>query len=389
MRISSSFDSGNIIVKSATDSSDLQLEIRQDAGEDHYQWFYFRLTGARRQSVRLRILNASGASYPDGWPGYRACASYDRQDWFRVPTSYDGKELVIEHEPARNSVYYAYFAPYSLERHADLLGRVQECDGVELRRLGGTVDGRDLDLVVVSPLLDERVAPAPRESAAPKKCWIIARQHPGESMAEWFVEGLLERLLDADDPVARELRRRARFFIVPNMNPDGSVRGHLRNNAAGANLNRQWREPSIERSPEVFHVRSAMEAEGVDFFLDVHGDESLPYNFVAGAEGVPSWTAEAAERQRAYLSALCSASPDFQTARGYPRPAAGKANLSLACNWVAERFGCLSMTLEQPFKDTADHPHPSGWSPTRARHLGQAQLTALLHTFVQAEGRAG
>ncbi len=38
-----------------------------------------------------------------------------------------------------------------------------------------------------------------------KKIWITARQHPGESMAEWFVEGLLDRLLDEDDGVARDL----------------------------------------------------------------------------------------------------------------------------------------------------------------------------------------
>ena len=26
---------------------------------------------------------------------------------------------------------------------------------------------------------------------------------------------------------------------------------------------------------------------GVDFFLDVHGDESMPYNFISGISGIP------------------------------------------------------------------------------------------------------
>ena len=38
---------------------------------------------------------------------------------------------------------------------------------------------------------------------------------------------------------------------IPNMNPDGSYRGHLRTNASGANLNREWKEPTLEKSPEV------------------------------------------------------------------------------------------------------------------------------------------
>ena len=42
------------------------------------------------------------------------------------------------------------------------------------------------------------------------------------------------------------------------MNPDGSRRGHLRTNAVGANLNREWHAPSAEKSPEVLCVRNAM-----------------------------------------------------------------------------------------------------------------------------------
>ncbi len=75
-----------------------------------------------------------------------------------------------------------------------------------------------------------------------KNVWIIARQHPGETMAEWFVEGLIKRLAGwgdwAGDPVARLIFDHAVFHIVPNMNPYGSVLGNLRTNAAGANLSR-------------------------------------------------------------------------------------------------------------------------------------------------------
>jgi murein tripeptide amidase MpaA len=49
---------------------------------------------------------------------------------------------------------------------------------------------------------------------------------------------------------------------VPNMNPDGTWRGHLRTNAAGANLNREWDNPSLEKSPEVYYVRNYMDEVG-------------------------------------------------------------------------------------------------------------------------------
>lgn len=28
---------------------------------------------------------------------------------------------------------------------------------------------------------------------------------------------------------------------------------------------------------------------GVDMLVDVHGDEELPYCFIAGSEGIPGW----------------------------------------------------------------------------------------------------
>lgn len=212
-----------------------------------------------------------------------------------------------------------------------------------------------------------------------KKIWIIARQHPGETMAEWFVEGLLDRLLDEDDGVARALLAKSVFYIVPNMNPDGSVRGHLRTNAVGVNLNREWQNPSMEKSPEVFLVRQKMLEVGLDMLLDVHGDENLPYNFVAGAEGVPSYNDKMARLEASFKQAFVTVTPEFQTRYGYERDEPGKANLTVCSNWVAEQFKTLAYTLEMPFKDNANLPDDAfGWSDVRAMKLGQDSLAAIL-----------
>ena len=146
-------------------------------------------------------------------------------------------------------------------------------------------------------------------------------------MAEWWMEGALEKLLDdPDDPVARVLRANATFHVVPNMNPDGSRRGHLRTNAVGVNLNREWHAPSLEKSPEVFCVRNAMDETGVDFAMDVHGDEAIAANFLAGFEGIPSLDRSEQQDlfdavQRALLERV---SPDFQTDKGYEIAGAGQ-----------------------------------------------------------------
>lgn len=365
MHISSAFDAGNIRVLDLGDPLDVQLEIRHDVGDEHLQWFFFRVTGIRDTPVRYRIVNAGKTSYPKAWDGYRVCVSTDRETWTRLDdTAFENGELVFGHTPETDSVWYAYFAPYSLERHHDLVAWAGEQPGVTHDVLGTTAEGRDLDRI--------------RVGTGPLTVWLIARQHPGESMAEWWMEGFLERLVDAKDALARQLRDLATFHVVPHMNPDGSVRGHLRCNATGANLNREWHEPTLARSPEVKHVRDAMDATGVDFCLDVHGDEELPYNFIAGAEGIPGWSERLAGLQSAFLHAYVRANPDFQTEHGYGVDAPGEANMSMCTNQIAQRFDCLSMTLEMPFIDNANAPDAEfGWSPERCRQLGASVLHPL------------
>ncbi len=359
IKISDNFDSGNIRVVDCSNSNDIKLEIKNDNDSEFFQWFHFRVQAPKDTRLKLQIINAGKSAYTPGWEGYKACASYDREEWFRVDeTSFDGETLTIDFENDFNTVYFAYFAPYSHERHLDLLSLAQLDSRCELESLGETLDGRDISLLKIGN--------------GPKKVWMTARQHPGESMAEWFVEGFLERLFDSTDSLSTSLLEKATFYVVPNMNPDGSVRGHLRTNAAGINLNREWQAPSIEKSPEVFFVRGKMDEVGVDMFLDIHGDENLPYNFVAGSEGNLSYTKEIEELENTFKDSYLSVCPDFQTKFGYDIEAKGEANMTVATNAVGDRFNCLAYTLEMPFKDNADLPCSIyGWSPRRSQNLGR------------------
>lgn len=376
VKISSQFDAGSIVVVDATDAQHIRLRLREDYAASFKQWFYFRLQGAAYQDCVLCLENAGEAAYVEGWDGYQAVASYDRQNWFRVPTRYENGRLIIEHTPLANSIYYAYFEPYSHEQHLNLLGEAQGSGLCQIEDLGSTVQGRDINLLTIG-----------NQAASDVKIWVIARQHPGESMAEWFMEGLLARLLDSQDSTARALLDCATFYLVPNMNPDGAVLGNLRTNAAGANLNREWLNPTVERSPEVFFVREKMHETGVDLLLDIHGDEGLPYVFVVGTEGVPSYDERIQTLENTFKTAFAQCSPDFQDEYGYPKDAAGQANLTMAVPYVGETFGCLAFTLEMPFKDNANLPDDDfGWNGQRSLRLGEAVLGAILRVCPQLRG---
>lgn len=361
--INAAFDSGNIrLVR--VDGDRIDLEIANDHLSDFYQWFHFRVDGARGRTLTLRIVNAGGAAYAFGWPGYRARVSTDREQWRQTDTAYADGVLTITHHFDSDLAWFAFFAPYSMERHQDLIARIAAKPGVSHRTLGLSLDGRAIDCLTLG--------------TGPKQVWIYCRQHPGESMAEWWAEGALEKLTDPDDAAAEKLRAATTLHVVPNMNPDGSFRGHLRTNAAGVNLNREWHEPTAERSPEVLCVRNAMDETGVAFAMDIHGDEAIPANFLAGFEGIPGWTDELGDKFYAYADALAARTPLFQTDKGYEKSAPGKANLSMSTNQLAERYGAVAMTLEMPFKDHDPAPDAEfGWSPDRCKQLAHACLDTL------------
>jgi murein tripeptide amidase MpaA len=116
----------------------------------------------------------------------------------------------------------------------------------------------------------------------------------------------------------------------------------------------------------VLCVKDKIHETGVDMFFDIHGDEALPYNFVAGNEMLADFTPERMERQKAFIDQYMAASPDFQNVYGY---AASKYNEEL-------------LTLEMPFKDNADLPDAyTGWNGARSSELGAAILQPILKSL--------
>ena len=374
--ISSEFEGGSIEIVDAADPSHIRLRLRADPETGEKYWFYFRVMGARGKSCRFNFENAVDAfrlperletDVPGPWEMYRAFASYDLINWVRVPTALEEDGLVIQLTPEHDSVFLASFAPYTHERHRQLVSKAAMADFVEARVVGTSTGGNDIDLLQVG-----------KNRPGRRVCWVTARQHPSEPMASWFTEGLIERLLDPDDFLSRKLLRDAVFYIVPCMNPDGVRRGMTRRNGAGVDLNRAWLEPSPTTSPEVFCVRNLMHDTGVDFYLDVHGDEELPYVFLGGPLEVPSLTRSMRANFRAYERAMMQANPDYRMGYPYPGGPPETANLQMAWNYVGETFQCLSILVEQPFKDCVHAPDPEkGFSLERCRKLGASALDAL------------
>jgi len=358
LEIDAGFECGNIeIVRTGGDGADLNIRI--DSNGPWFQWFYFCVRGDAGRMLTLRIVNASQSAYPDGWREYRACVSSDNAAWRRADTRFADGALEIRYTPQTAVTWFAFFAPYDLDRYGKWLDTARANPAVAVRTIGKSIDGRDIASLSIG--------------AGPKQVWLIGRQHSGETMASWWMEGALARLTDTDDPVA------TRLHMAPLVNVDGAARGNLRGNAAGIDLNRQWHGPDPDKAPEVAAVLAAMDKTGADFALDVHGDETLQHVFTDGCDHDPAASPAQIAGVAAFNAALLKASPAFQTAVGYPVTYGGDGASGMCCRAVARRYGCIGVTLEMPFNDSREAPDPvQGWSPAASALMGRACLEAIL-----------
>lgn len=356
--INSDFDSGNARIISAVSPHDIQVAIKNDTNvPDYAQWFCFTLTTTKGQDYKIKIINLEQTAYPEAWDGYQACLSTDGETWVRTKTTRDGNHLCMAFKAETSQVTLAYYAAYPYSRHQALIESLKNKSPFTVDVLGKTSQGRPLDLVTVG--------------WGKTKIWLIARQHCGETMAEWFMEGLVESLGQKE---SKSLLNAATFYLVPNMNPDGTFLGNHRHNATGTDLNREWLEPHPSRSPEVQVVKERMKSTGVDFFLDAHGDETIPYVFLACHPTTPRLS----RLQEQFKTSLMAATPDFQDEHGYKALPNTPINFNIAINYVSREFDCLAFTLEMPFKDHDLNSDPChGWSPQRSKKLARDILASI------------
>ena len=372
MKISHNFDSGSIAVIDTKDINNIQLALTSDNNSNTMQWFHFRCHTISGLSHTIRIINAGESSFSQAWKNYRAMASYDQKTWFRVPTQFIDNQLVINHTPTKNDVSYAYFTPYDYARQQAFVNQIQQFEQCQHTILTNTHDNNTIDLLTIG-----------KPDIGKKAIWVIARQHPGETMAQWFTEGLIQQVLSQDNG-SRQLLEKAVFYVVPNMNPDGSIIGNHRTNSHGLDLNRQWQNPSKMLCPEVYYVQRKMAQTGVDLLLDIHGDEEIPHNFIMPAKGSRTISAQANQ----FKSNFMSASKEFQIEVDYDNFHNKQSRCcgntcarkqSMASQYVTNTYDCLALVLEMPFIDHNNQPNNvAGWSATRSINLGADILKPIL-----------
>lgn len=92
------------------------------------------------------------------------------------------------------------------------------------------------------------------------------------------------RFLLSKAPIARQLRKRAIFKIIPILNVDGVIAGNYRTSLAGLDINRMFGEAANKRlNPEAVLLKElAKQEQKIAFYFDVHGHSTKKSVFMYG-----------------------------------------------------------------------------------------------------------
>uniref|UniRef100_A0A182PFB7 Peptidase M14 domain-containing protein n=1 Tax=Anopheles epiroticus TaxID=199890 RepID=A0A182PFB7_9DIPT len=197
---------------------------------------------------------------------------------FNIEFKYDG-----------DTVYFAHSYPYTYSDLQDYLMCIQrnpvKSKFCKLRLLCRSLAGNNVYyLTVTAPTTHED------DNQKKKKAVIItARVHPGESPSSWMMKGLMD-FITGDSYVAKKLRHKFIFKLVPMLNPDGVIVGNTRSSLTGRDLNRQYRTVIRETYPSIWNtkamIRRLMEDCGVAMYCDMHAHSRKHNVFIYGCENL-------------------------------------------------------------------------------------------------------
>jgi hypothetical protein len=231
---------------------------------------HFRVYAKPGAKLTFEFLNLDNVW--NGTPGSVArelktmVVSEDGRNWKAIALkSLPTNRVQLEIEMPGPRLDVARVEPYRLSDLAKFLDSIRGNPLVEIRTIGKTVDGRDLEIVRVG------------NPSAPKRVFVRARAHAWEPGGNWVVEGVVGRLLRNDEEAKKYLATYC-VYILPMANKDGVARGRARFNVLGKDLNRNWDKPA---DPQLAPENAALEKwleqmiaakQAPDLALELHND---------------------------------------------------------------------------------------------------------------------
>ncbi len=233
-------------------------ELHVNLSKENYSYchsFLFKVKLDQPETdIKIVIDNAGRSSFQKGWYGYRPFISLDFLNWKRLPDSeFRNGQFSFSVDHPTTEFYVAWYPPYSSQMLDEFLSAtVKKKNDFEVWQ-------QKIPCIRYGDLNKPTVI-------------IIGRQHPGESMGSFFIEGLLEELVNGQH------MPNLSFLMFPIVNIEGTRAGNHRLDKNNMDFNRIWdREDTFELEVIKNEINKLPTPK---LFIDVHGDEVSKVDYI-------------------------------------------------------------------------------------------------------------
>ena len=313
----SDFEEGNLrMAIEINPNKEYDLIMRPEVGSKKlYYWFFFSVLIKNENKInnenilKLNIINRTkDKNYINGQcPILMFDTSINKwtRNTFNVYTMNNGlknpnlKNEYKSYYSLTFSFYYKqntkyYFAscyPYTytqLRLYLNTLNNNCYKDIIKFGIIGKTYNKNNIPYLIITNYS------SPNEEIKERKCiFITGRIHSGETVSSYVIQGLIDFLINLNNPISKYLRDKFIFKIIPMLNIDGVIYGNYRLNILGKDMNRLW-VPSLVLSPDecdssslyinniIDLIKKTINCRNIYFYCDFHGHSGKQNFFLYG-----------------------------------------------------------------------------------------------------------
>jgi hypothetical protein len=284
IKIDSLIPSGNIVFIGIDSNEGIHLNLNTEF-DSFTHWFYFKVILDRitKNSLKFFIDNALQSPFAEGWKNYTPFTSSDGNNWQRIENgNILGSAYNFEIDIYYNEFFVAWYPPYPLDKYYCWLKQISISSLFQVFQ-----EKSKPDYIIAGNKSKPTII-------------IIARQHSGETMASYVIEGFVNACAQQIDRFKKLLEDYS-VIIFPLFNKGGVEKGFHRVNAVGEDLNRCWGSDKVDEIKFVKNILSS--CSSIHFIIDIHGDEVSKFNYVYYDQKSGN------SFQRNFLNSLNSGSP--------------------------------------------------------------------------------
>lgn len=253
--------SGNILYDHIGNDGTVHLNLNKEFNSFTH-WFYFKVFADRIAKKRLTfsIDNASQSNFANGWNNYAPFESLDGKIWKRISQGkLLGSSFTFNVDDYDEEFFLSWYLPYTMDKYQNWIDQVSNSNLMTV-----TTSNNNPDYIIAG----DKSKPA---------IVVVARQHPGESMASFVTEGIIHSLINNHQRSDKFLNNFS-LIIFPLLNKSGVAKGFHRVNENGKDLNRSWNSNEID---EIKFVKNQLATySDIHSIIDIHGDEVSNFNYV-------------------------------------------------------------------------------------------------------------